>query len=76
MDAYNANPNSMDAAISNLASLSDLKKVTILGDMFELGQDAMLEHQKIVDQLSVINFDAVFLIGEAFYKTTGVHDAI
>ena len=76
MDAYNANPNSMDAAISNLASLSDLKKVAILGDMFELGQDAMLEHQKIVDQLSVINLDAVFLIGEAFYKTNAEHDAI
>ena len=54
MDAYNANPNSMEAAISNLNSLSDLKKVAILGDMFELGDDSMLEHQKIVDQLSAI----------------------
>jgi len=69
MDAYNANPNSMDAAICNLASLSDHKKVTILGDMFELGEDAMLEHQKIVDQLSAIDLAAVYLVGETFYKT-------
>ncbi|MDN3643427.1 UDP-N-acetylmuramoyl-tripeptide--D-alanyl-D-alanine ligase [Lutimonas halocynthiae] len=69
MDAYNANPNSMDAAISNLASLSDHKKVAILGDMFELGDDAILEHQKIVDQLSAIDLVAVYLVGETFYKT-------
>ena len=71
MDAYNANPNSMEAAISNLNSLSDLKKVAILGDMFELGEDTMIEHQKVVDQLSVAALDAIYLVGETFYKTKG-----
>ena len=69
MDAYNANPNSMDAAIQNLISLSDAKKVAVLGDMFELGQDTMLEHQKIVDQLSTAELDGIYLVGETFYKT-------
>lgn len=69
LDAYNANPNSMEAAIKNLASLTDEKKVAILGDMFELGQDSSLEHQRIVDQVSLLGFDMVFLIGEAFVKT-------
>ena len=76
MDAYNANPNSMHAAILNLASLSDQKKVAILGDMFELGEDSMLEHQKIVDQISAIGLDAAYLIGETFYKTNGENSNI
>ena len=73
LDAYNANPNSMEAAILNLVSLSDEKKVAILGDMFELGKDSMLEHQKIVDQISAIGLDAAYLIGETFYKTNGLN---
>lgn len=73
LDAYNANPNSMDAAILNLASLSDQKKVAILGDMFELGEDSMMEHQKIVDQIRTIGLDAAYLIGETFYKTNGLN---
>ena len=76
MDAYNANPNSMDAAISNLSSLSDHKKVAVLGDMFELGDDSMLEHQKIVDQLSAIGLFAVYLVGETFYQTNALHSNI
>lgn len=76
MDAYNANPNSMDAAIKNLLSLSDLKKVAILGDMFELGDDTIPEHQKIVDQVSAAELDAVYLVGETFYKTSGQVDTI
>ena len=76
MDAYNANPNSMDAAISNLSSLSDHKKVAVLGDMFELGDDSMLEHQKIVDQLSAIGLFAVYLVGETFYQTNAMHSNI
>ncbi len=69
MDAYNANPNSMEAAILNLASLSDRKKVAILGDMFEIGDETMLEHQKIVDQLTNTDLDKIHLIGEAFFMT-------
>ena len=66
----------MDAAISNLSSLSDHKKVAVLGDMFELGDDSMLEHQKIVDQLSAIGLFAVYLVGETFYQTNALHSNI
>ncbi len=76
LDAYNANPNSMDAAISNLASLSDHKKVAILGDMFEIGDDTMLEHQRIVDQVSAIGLDKVYLIGNAFFETKASNDTV
>lgn len=69
LDAYNANPNSMDAAIQNLAGLTDQRKVAILGDMFELGKDSFIEHQRIVDQVSLLDLDKVFLIGESFAKT-------
>ena len=70
LDAYNANPNSMDAAVNNLASLSDKNKIAILGDMFELGSDSLMEHQKIADLVDVLPIDRAFLIGETFFKTT------
>lgn len=69
LDAYNANPNSMDAAVNNLAGLSDKNKIAILGDMFEIGDDALLEHQIIADLLAKTDIDSAFLIGDSFYKT-------
>lgn len=66
MDAYNANPNSMEAAISNLNGLESEKKVAILGDMFEIGKDSALEHQKIAETIASSPVDWVFLIGENF----------
>lgn len=69
LDAYNANPNSMEAAIQNLNNISAVKKVAILGDMFELGKDSGMEHQKIADMVIESNIDLVYLIGEAFVKT-------
>lgn len=69
LDAYNANPNSMEAAIQNLANLSADTKVAILGDMFELGEESGMEHQKIADLAMDSNLDRVYLIGEAFAKT-------
>jgi UDP-N-acetylmuramoyl-tripeptide--D-alanyl-D-alanine ligase len=69
LDAYNANPNSMDAAVNNLADLSDKHKIAILGDMFEIGDDTLMEHQIIVDLLAKTDIDRAFLIGDSFYKT-------
>ncbi len=69
LDAYNANPNSMEAAIQNLSNLSAVKKVAVLGDMFELGNDSAMEHQKIADLVIESDIDLVYLIGEAFAKT-------
>jgi UDP-N-acetylmuramoyl-tripeptide--D-alanyl-D-alanine ligase len=69
LDAYNANPNSMEAALNNFKNFPGSEKVVFLGDMFELGEKANEEHQKIVDLVSGMNFDRVFLVGQNFYKT-------
>jgi len=69
LDAYNANPSSMEAALINLEKIKSDKKIAFLGDMFELGKDAKKEHQYISDFSSNLNFDHVYLIGENFYKT-------
>jgi UDP-N-acetylmuramoyl-tripeptide--D-alanyl-D-alanine ligase len=63
LDAYNANPSSMEAAINNLASMSAEKKVAIVGDMFELEEEAEKEHTLIGKLLLQKNFDAVYLCG-------------
>ncbi|MDR1130593.1 MAG: UDP-N-acetylmuramoyl-tripeptide--D-alanyl-D-alanine ligase, partial [Prevotellaceae bacterium] len=49
MDAYNANPSSMEVAISNFAKLEAENKLLILGDMLELGADSLAEHGRIID---------------------------
>lgn len=63
LDAYNANPSSMEAAINNLAAMKTSSKVAILGDMFELEEEAEAEHEKIGELLLKKNFDGVFLCG-------------
>jgi len=70
LDAYNANPTSMLAALKNLKQLNTEHKHLFLGDMFELGKEAELEHQAIVNYVEE-NFDKnIILVGENFYKTT------
>ncbi len=63
LDAYNANPSSMEAAILNLASMKARKKIVILGDMFELEEEAAKEHRRIGELLKAKNFDHVYLCG-------------
>ncbi len=71
IDAYNANPTSMFAALTNFSKLPLPlhHKALILGDMKELGENSVNEHQKITDFLKEKDFDKVFLIGENFCKT-------
>lgn len=69
LDAYNANPTSMIAALLNFQQAAGTAKVMILGDMFELGHTAANEHQAIVDFLAENNFGRAFLVGENFYRT-------
>lgn len=69
LDAYNTNPTSMKAALDNLSQIEDDKKIAILGDMFELGNDAAVEHQFIADYASSLNLDHLYLVGENFYAT-------
>jgi UDP-N-acetylmuramoyl-tripeptide--D-alanyl-D-alanine ligase len=66
LDAYNANPSSMEAALNNLFSIPHTNKIAILGDMFELGDDAPYEHKKIADIADNSLISQVILIGKNF----------
>jgi UDP-N-acetylmuramoyl-tripeptide--D-alanyl-D-alanine ligase len=66
MDAYNANPSSMKAAIENFAAINAGKKVLMLGAMMELGEDSVKEHQALTDLISSYKWDAVVLVGGDF----------
>ena len=66
LDAYNANPSSMQAAIENLASMNAGKKIAILGDMFELEEEAEKEHKLIGRILQEKKFSHVYLCGKLF----------
>ena len=72
LDAYNANPSSMEVAIKHFSELShsSLKnKIVVLGDMFELGETAAKEHQAIVAQLKLSKINRIILIGALFHNT-------
>ena len=69
IDAYNANPTSMMASISNFRNMQAENKMLILGDMRELGKDSADEHQKIADYLEECGFKDVVLVGELFAAT-------
>lgn len=68
MDAYNANPTSMDAALENFRAFDAPMKGVILGDMLELGEASHEEHQKIADKLQTLNLAIVLLAGKEFSK--------
>ena len=70
VDAYNANPTSMAAAIDNFKRMEVSPKMAILGKMGELGDVSDEEHQKVVSQLENAGFDEVWLVGEEFEKTS------
>lgn len=66
IDAYNANPTSMQAAIRNFAQMEAENKSVIIGDMLELGSQSDKEHQKIADLVNETGFSDVYLIGKCF----------
>lgn len=66
LDAYNANPSSMEAALRNFKVISGKNKAVILGDMFELGVNSLAEHQSIAGLVEELGFNHVFLIGQHF----------
>ena len=74
-DYYNANPSSMIVALDNLESMDTDSKAVILGDMFELGNEAGREHQLILNKAMAVNSTRKILIGEEFYKLKANHTA-
>lgn len=69
IDAYNANPTSMMAALKNFREMKVEHKFALLGDMRELGIGSQEEHQKIVDYIKECQFEQVWLVGQEFPKT-------
>ena len=69
VDAYNANPSSMAAAIENFRLMEVEHKMAILGDMRELGAASAEEHQKVIELLKAAGLTNVWLVGEEFLKT-------
>ncbi len=68
LDAYNANPSSMELALKNFENIQNVKKCVILGDMFELGEASEEEHFKLGKILEESNFDTIILFGEMIQK--------
>jgi len=66
MDAYNANPSSMRAAIENFASMEEDKKVVMLGAMMEMGEASDEEHAALIRLLQSKNWNQVVLVGKEF----------
>jgi UDP-N-acetylmuramoyl-tripeptide--D-alanyl-D-alanine ligase len=64
MDAYNANPSSMSAAISHFAETEGKPKIVILGDMFELGESSAMEHAALGHLIAGFSFEKVLLVGQ------------
>ncbi len=76
VDAYNANPTSMMAAIDNFDIMEGENKMAILGDMLELGEQSEVEHQNIVRRLMESKIERIILVGKEFKKaceTLGVN---
>ena len=66
VDAYNANPTSMAAALENFSVMEVSPKMAILGEMRELGDSSAEEHRRVVEKLASCPFDEVWLVGQEF----------
>ncbi|GAB3724110.1 UDP-N-acetylmuramoyl-tripeptide--D-alanyl-D-alanine ligase [Flavobacterium koreense] len=67
LDAYNANPSSMLVALENFIQLEKNNKIIIIGDMFELGNESIEEHESIVSYLKKEDQITCYFIGKDFY---------
>jgi len=68
LDAYNANPTSMELVLTDFAGTKDENMIVILGDMLELGEDTESEHLKILNLLEELGFSRIFLVGPVFSR--------
>ena len=77
VDCYNANPTSMLLALESFRDFRNNKKIAIIGDMLELGEESELEHQKIIDYCEANNIDFI-TVGPIFQKlkTDGAYQTV
>ena len=70
LDAYNANPTSMKAALESFKKMSATSQTVILGDMFEIGETTLEEHRQILKTCETLNFDSILVCGEYFSEVS------
>ena len=70
LDAYNANPSSMKAAIENFAGMEGKNKILLLGGMMEMGDESLVEHKALIDLITKYTWEKVVLVGGDFNKIT------
>ncbi|WP_242921116.1 UDP-N-acetylmuramoyl-tripeptide--D-alanyl-D-alanine ligase [Pontibacter liquoris] len=75
LDAYNANPTSMAAAVRNFGNMHAPRKVVILGDMFEMGPESETEHRALGEVVAEQPFDTVILCGKDMQYAAAVNEA-
>jgi len=73
LDAYNANPTSMQKALDYFQTFPALHKIAILGDMLELGKENLQEHQNILNQVKNLDLQKVILVGKQFKQCNSAH---
>ena len=66
VDAYNANPTSMAAALENFSNVAAECKVAMLGDMLELGEDSLVEHVAVIRSVASLGLSQTFFVGKEF----------
>lgn len=69
LDAYNANPSSMQPALQSLCAMPATRRIAILGDMLELGEDSQKEHEDLLRFARRMKVDQIVLVGKEFAKT-------
>ncbi len=74
-DAYNANPSSMQAALENFESIKAGKKIAILGDMFEMGNESATQHRTMIDFAKTLHLTQVIFCGTAFFQVKTTDDS-
>ena len=68
LDAYNANPSSMEVALDNFIAVQNQNKLAILGDMFELGTTSAKEHSVLINKATLINGCKFYFVGSHFFS--------
>ena len=75
IDAYNANPTSMTAALDNFAAVQADCKIAMLGDMLELGEDSVIEHEAVISKALKCGLQKICLVGGEFCKALKTVDS-
>jgi UDP-N-acetylmuramoyl-tripeptide--D-alanyl-D-alanine ligase len=76
VDAYNANPSSMEVALNNLSSVVAERKAAMLGDMLELGEESHNLHKEVVEKLMSMDLSLVCLVGKEFSSVCEGNEAV